>query len=223
MSWGSESVYTFFNNYSQNKVAMFSSYAPYFGIDTYFPDTDNLLEGQQLITSFYGTQPGSNYITPTYIMARDEATGNITLWSNSADSYYYINSNFSRQDFTPTASTAIPEKGARLVASASYQRYYYAVGNCVYVLLTTTDFVLPEKSQYALQFGSNEEITYMDVNMKTDELYVATYDNGSKRGNFYIYDCKDVRLDNAAAAKPKAEYKSCAGRITNIIYKPSIQ
>ena len=26
-----------------------------------------------------------------------------------------------------------------------------------------------------------------------------------------------------AAAKPKAEYKSCAGRITNIIYKPSIQ
>ena len=223
MSWGSESVYTFFNNYSQNKVAMFSSYAPYFGIDTYFPDTDNLLEGQQLITSFYGTQPGSNYITPTYIMARDEATGNITLWSNSADSYYYINSNFSRQDFTPTASSAIPEKGSRLVASASYQRYYYAVGNCVYVLLTTTDFVLPEKSQYALQFGSNEEITYMDVNMKTDELYVATYDNGSKRGNFYIYDCKDVRLDNAAAAKPKAEYKSCAGRITNIIYKPSIQ
>lgn len=223
MMWGSESVYTFFNNYSQNKVAMFSSYAPYFGIDTFFPDTEDLLAGHQLITTFYGTQPGSNYVTPTYILSRDETTGDIVLWSNSEDSYYYVTSNFTRQDFAATASTAVPSRGTTLVASASYQRYYYAVGNCVYVLLTTTEFVLPDKSQYALQFGSNEEITFMDVNLSTDELFVATYDNTSKRGNFYIYDCKDVRIDNATAVKPKAEYKSCAGRISNIVYKPSIQ
>ena len=82
---------------------------------------------------------------------------------------------------------------------------------------------MPDKSQYAIQFAANEEITFLDTNLSTDELYVATYDKTTQRGNFYIYDCKDVRTDNAAAVKAKAEYKNCAGRISSVMYKPSIQ
>lgn len=222
-SWGSETLYTFYMNYTENKVAMFSSYAPYFGIDTFFPDTGDLLDGHTLITAFYGMAPGSNYVTPTYFISRDNETGNLALWTNTSDSYYYVNSNFSRQELTPTDATAVPAQGARIVPSAKQLRYYYAVDNAIYVLLTSTDFALPDKSQYAVQFGANEEVTYIDTNLSADELYVATYDKSSKRGNFYIYDCKDVRTDNATAVKPKAEYKSCAGRISNVIYKPSIQ
>ena len=32
-----------------------------------------------------------------------------------------------------------------------------------------------------------------------------------------------VRTDNGANVKPKAEYRHCAGKISNIIYKPSVQ
>lgn len=222
-SWGSESLFTFYMNYAENKVAFFSAYAPYFGLDTYFPDTSDLLDGHTLLTAFYGTAPGSNYVTPSYILSRENETGDLTLWNNSVDSYYYINSNFTRQEFTPTATTAVPAQGAKVVPSAKQLRYYYPVDNAVYILLTSTDFALPDKSQYAIQFAANEEITFLDTNLSTDELYVATYDKTTQRGNFYIYDCKDVRTDNAAAVKAKAEYKNCAGRISSVMYKPSIQ
>ena len=157
------------------------------------------------------------------IISRDNATDDVTLWTNSSDSYYYVSSNFSAQHFTPTSATAVPAQGARIVPSAKQLRYYYAVDNAIYVLLTSTDFALPDKSQYAVQFGANEEVTYIETNLSSDEMYVATYDKTTQRGNFYIYDCKDVRTDNASAVKPKAEYKNCAGRISNVIYKPSIQ
>lgn len=223
VSWGSEAQFTFYMNYTANKVAMYSVYASYFGVDTYFPDTENLLDGQTLITAFYGDQPGSNYITPSYIMARDNATGDINLWTNSADSYYYIVSNFTRQTFTPTANTAVPAKGAKLVVSSKQQRYFYPVDNSIYVLLPKSDFALPEKNQAAISFSANEEVTYTDVNFNTDELYVATYDKSTKRGSFYIYDCKDVRTDNGANVQPKHAYKNCAGKISSVIYKPSVQ
>lgn len=223
MSWGTPYEYTFYMDYTNNKVAMYSAYASYFGVDTYFPDTENLLDGQTLITAFYGDQPGSNYVTPTYIMSRDNASGDINLFTNSADSYYYIVSNFTRQTITPTANTAVPGRGACLVVSAKQQRYYYYVDNGVYVLLPKSAFALPEKSQAAIKFGASEEVTFLDTNFTTDELYVATYDKTTQRGSFYIYDCKDVRTDNGAAVQPKAAYKNCSGRISSIIYKPSVQ
>ena len=223
MSWGSEYLYTFYVDYTKNKVAMYSAYASYFGYDTYFPDTDNLLEGHSLITAFYGDQPGSNYVTPTYILSRDNATNDIVLWTNSSDSYYYVTSNFTKQSFTPTANTAVPKRNTTFVVSTKQQRYYYPLGNCIYVFLPKNDFALPEKNQYALQYGADEEVTFIDTNFSTDELYVGIYNNNTKRGSFYIYDCKDVRTDNVGGATPKSAYKNCAGRISSILYKPSVQ
>lgn len=223
MRWGSESLTTFYADYTANTVATFNAYAPYYGLDTYFPSTGDMLSGHELLTAFSGTEPGSNYVTPSYLLSRDGANGDICLWTNTESSDLYDPTKFVRQSITPTSATAIPVRGASIVPSVKYQRHYYAVDNCIYVLLPANDFVLPDKSQYAVRLGDGEEITFIDTNISADELYVATYDRSAQRGSFYIYDCKDVRTDNAAAVKPKAEYRHCAGRITNILYKPSIQ
>ncbi len=177
-----------------------------------------MLEGQKLITAF-GNGDGST----AYIMSQNETTGAVNLWANS-NSYYYINdTDFSGQSLTPTSETAMPEQGARFVYSSKYDRHYYSIGNKVYVYLSNNKFALPDKNQFAIQYGADEDVTFMDVNLSTDELYVATYNKASKRGSFRIYDCKDVRTDNSGAVQPKKEYKDCCGKITYLIYKPSIQ
>ncbi len=218
LSWGSEYSRTFYVDYDANKVSIFSAYASYFGLDTYFPDAGNLLDGQTLITVF-GNGDGST----TFILAKNNTSGSITLWANS-NSYYYINAEeFSGQSMTPTADTAVPGRGARFVYTSTYDRYYYSLDNGVYVYLASNQFTLPTKEQYAIRYGSDEEVTFMDINFSTDELYVATYNKTNKRGSFYIYDCKDVRTDNSAAVQPKKSYKDCCGKITYLMYKPSIQ
>lgn len=230
--YGYERYFTLYMDYTNNKVAQFSSYTAYFGVNTYFPDTKNLLDNQELITAFYSN--GRLGSTTTMIISRDQQTQDYVFWTyeptydpndfmSQAVLYTYEPAMFYRQNFTPTANTVKLTKDTRFVTSAKHLRNYFAVDNCVYVFLASTDFALPDKSQYAVQFGANEEVTYIDTNLMTDELYVATYDKTTQRGNFYIYDCKDVRTDNASAVKPKAEYKNCAGRISNIVYKPSIQ
>lgn len=228
-SWGSPSLFTFFPNYSRNEVAIFYGYA----VGTKFPSTgnyagaDNFLDGDdELITAFYGFAPDpETYMTTIYVLSRDKTAGTIQLWTDVAGfGTDGLNpGNFTAQDFTPTSATAVPGRNERLVPSVSNQRYYYPVGNCVYVFVPGLNFVLPDKSQYAIRFGDEEEITYMDTNLETEELYVATYDKSTERGNFYIYDCGDVRTDNSAGVKAKAAYKGCAGRIKSLIHKPSVQ
>ncbi len=218
LSYGSETSRTFYMDYTNNKVAIFCAYASYFSLDTFFPNTGSLLAGQQLITAFTNDDGGT-----AYIMAKNLSTGNIALWTNT-DTYYYVNDNeFTGQTFEATASSAVPPQGAQMAYSTTCDRYYYALDNCVYVFLASNRFTLPDKSQFALQFGSDEEVTFLDVELSTDELYVATYNKQTKRGSFRIYDCKDVRTDNSSGAAAKKEYKNCCGRITYLMYKPSIQ
>ena len=233
LNWGREAVTTFFVNKDENTVAIYDGNASYYGYDNCFFSTGDMFNGHEFISAFPGTGPGSNYVTPTYFITRDNATNDICLWTNTIgyshglypDVSYYIDdpADYTRQYFTLTATTAVPQRSLGIAMSTKFQRYYYAVDNCVYVLLPNNDFALPDKSQYAIQLGGNEEITFIDTNLIADELYVATVDKSTQRGNFYIYDCKDVRTDNATAVRPKAEYKNCAGRISNVMYKPSIQ
>ena len=218
LSYGSETSRTFYMDYTNNKVAIFSAYASYFGLDTYFPNTGSLLDGQKLITAFTNSDGGT-----AYVLAKNQTTGQVTLWTNS-DTFYYINDNeFTGQSFDATDNSAVPEQGTQFVYSTTCDRYYYSLGNCVYVFLSSNTFTLPNKNQYALHFDSNEEVTFLDVELSTDELYVATYNKSTQRGSFYIYNCKDVRTDNSASVKAKKEYKNCCGRITYMMYKPSIQ
>lgn len=192
-----------------------------------FEAPGTLPAGQELITifSYYGYN--ANYQIPTYTVSKDASTGEVSIWEYIAgNSYYGTPSVFDQYRVATTANTAVPERGAAFVVSATHKRYYYALGSCVYVYLPDVSTKsLPDKDQYALSFGSNEEVTFIDVNTVsgTDYLYVATYDKSAKRGNFYIYDCRDVRTDNSSNVKPVEQHKSCAGRITSIVYKPSIQ
>jgi hypothetical protein len=218
LSYGSETSRTFYMDYTNNKVSIFSAYASYFDLDTYFPNTGSLLNGQQLLTAFTNDDGNS-----AYIMAKSQTTGQINLWTNT-DTYYYLKENeFTGQSFAATSNSAVPEQGTQFVYTPTYDRYYYSIGSSVYVFLASNQFTLPDKNQYALNFDSNEEVTFIDVELSTDELYVATYNKQTQRGSFYIYDCKDVRTDNSAAVKAKKEYKNCCGRITYLMYKPSIQ
>lgn len=227
-SWGSPTLFTIFPNYARNEVAVFNAY----GVGTCFPSTGNfpgvdnfLNEGDELITAFYGFEPDpATYMTPIYVLSRDKAEGTVQLWTDTSD-YSELNpEHFTPQDFAPTDDTAVPGRNERFVPTVTNQRYYYHVGNCVYAFVpTSTGFALPDKNQYAIRFDSDEEVTYMDTNLETDELYVATYDKTSGRGNFYVYDCRDVRTDNSAGVKAKAAYKGCADRIKGLIHKPSIQ
>lgn len=219
--WGRESSATLFVDYTKNLARYFDAYASYYGYDSNYPQCGTLPEGQKLLT---GYKDGSN----AYIFAKEESTGDLYYWTYTPISldystYEYLPEVFESQKLDANANLAAPKQGTRFVLTPTYNRYYYALDNKVFVFLPNVAFTLPTTDQYAIQFDANEEVTFLDVNFDTEELYVATYDKTTQRGNFYIYDCKDVRTDNASGVKPKETHKSCAGRISYLIYKPSIQ
>lgn len=221
---------TFYLDYNKAQVSIFSVmtnnntsewYKPYYR-GTNFPNTGDLLQGQKLLTAFVGFGK-QEYGGVSYILSQGENGNNVTLWKNSSTAYYIDAKDFKKETITVDANTAVPAQGARFVGSPVYNRYFYPVDNCVYVYLPQNAFVLPNKDQYAIKFSENEEVTYMDTNFDTEELYVATFDKQTQRGNFYIYDCKDVTTNNKGNIQPKEVHKSCAGRISYLMYKPSIQ
>lgn len=217
---------TYYPDYQANTVAAYNQYAAYYGGEA-FPNTGSNLAGYKLIAPFSALQPDdATYVTYNYIMAQQEATGDVCLWTFSASAQSpFPDSGFSSCKRTATnGETAVPSQGTVFVGSPTYQRMFYYLGNCVYVYLpNAATFSLPTKSQYALKFGDNEEVTFMDTNFDTDELYVATYDNAARRGSLYVYDCKDVRTDNGGNVQPKKVFEHCAGRISSLFYKTSIQ
>lgn len=219
--YGRESSSTMFMNYTQNTACYFDAYGSYYGYDSNYPQCGPLPDGQKLLTGYKDA-------TNAYIFAKEESTGDMYFWTytpKSLDWYTYeiVDEKFESQKLAASANLAEPQQGTRFVVSPTYNRFYYAIDNKVFVFLPNVAFTLPNTDQYALQFDANEEVTFIDVNISTEELYVATYDKNTQRGNFYIYNCKDVRTDNASSVKPKETHKSCAGRISYLIYKPSIQ
>lgn len=217
--WGSVMYNRYFLDYTHNHVAIYDAYAPYYGTDP-FPTTGSLLDGQTLVTAFSETQPGSNYITPWYIISRNDSS--VTLWKNSTFNGVAA-TDFAAQQIPRTADLAVPARGTWMKGSPTYNRMFYAIGGRVYVFLPANAFALPTLSQYAIQMPDGEEVTCMETNFSTEELYVATYNATTGRGSFYVYSCADVRTDNAASVKPKKSWKDCTGRVNSILYKPSIQ
>lgn len=213
--WGNVYSSTLFLDYTGNKAYEFQAYAPYYGLDTYFPQCGTIPAGQKLLTG-YKTSANS------YLFTQDEQTGDVYFWTYAFG--WGSEDSFSSKTIAASSDLAVPKQGTDFAHSEKYARYYYALDNCVYVFLPgSATIALPTKSQYAIQFPSNEEVTYIYVNIKTEELYVATYDKTTRRGNFYIYDCADVRTDNSTNVQPKESHKSCAGRISYLMYKQSIQ
>lgn len=116
---------------------------------------------------------------------------------------------------------AIPVRDVPWTVSATYDRYYYPLDNAVYVCLLDGNYYIPDRSEAALRFD-NEEVTYVKVSDDdATKLLVATCDKTSGRGNFYIYDVKDVRTDNPNP-QPLSAFRNCADRIVKIVYKTTI-
>lgn len=215
---------TLYPDYEKNMVTGYDAYASYYGREP-FVTTEGLLDGHQLITPFLTYAIDDNtYRVEVYLMTRREADDAVCLWTTTTSTIFSKDDFQTCKVFTPTATTAIPAQGAKVVGSPTYKRMFYAIGNRVYVYLpNATSFTLPDQSQYAIAFGDNEEVTFIDTDFDTEELYVATYDKTTRRGSFYVYDCKDVRTDNSGSVQPLKAYKNCAGRITSVFYKSSIQ
>lgn len=221
---------TFYIDYDKPQVSLFSTmtnnntsewYKPYYR-GTNFPNTGDLLQGQELLTAFTGIG-NSEYGALAYILAKDKSGDKVTLWKNSNAGTYIDAEDFKSESIVATADMAVPTQGVRFVGSPTYKRYFYPVANCIYVYLPQNAFTLPSKDQYAIKFSESEEVTYMETNYDTEELYVATFDKNTQKGNFYIYDCKDVTINNQGRVQAKETHKSCAGRISYLMYKPSIQ
>ena len=90
------------------------------------------------------------------------------------------------------------------------------------MFLAESSFKLPEKERYAIDFGENEEITFINTDASREKLFVGTFDKLSRKGNFYIFNNADVSPDKQGSIYPEEVYKGCAERIVNIIYKPRI-
>ncbi|WP_155897761.1 PKD domain protein [Bacteroides pyogenes] len=215
-SWGRIQNMTLFADYTENKVATFNAY----GGNNYFPSTGDLLIGKTIISTFLGTEMNpANYATPVYILAQDET--HILLYKNDKSSNMDP-AKFTSQQLEKTGKWAVPPQGARFEPSPKYHRYFYHIGSRIYVFLSEGGFKLPEKERYAIDFGEDEEITFISTDAGKEKLFVGTFDKRSRKGNFYIFNNADVSPDKQGSIRPEEVYKGCAERIINIIYKPRI-
>lgn len=213
---GSSRMKTLFVDYTRGEVAQFNAY----NAGNYFPGTGDLLKGKKIINVFLGLiQYPTNYIIPVYILT-DEGE-NLVLYKNetnsSLDQHHFKSVMLSKSE-----DLAIPKQGVRFHPSPKYQRYYYGLGSRVYVFVHSDGLNLPRKEQFAIDFGPNEEITAMATDIPRERLFIGTYDKTTGKGNFYIFNNADVSTDNSGSVSPVEVYKGCAGRISNIFYKPRV-
>lgn len=218
--WGSEYVTDYYLDYTNSRVSLFNAYS-FYGMGDLFANSGDAFKGQTLLTAFPDFAPNSSYAIPSFVLT--SSGNNVTLWKCDVSAYQMTSESFTPSTIDGTG-LAIPQQGTRMAPSTTYQRMYYAIGNHIYVFLPdNTTFALPTLSQYAIALPDNEEVTFLDVDFSTSQLLVGTYNSSTRRGSFYIYDCADVRTDNASSVKAKKSYKDCTGRISGILYKPSIQ
>lgn len=234
-SWGNILYdYAYYNR----KPLEIVGYSPYHSSPDHFMssrdielDGEPLFSNEELVVAFMGESKeewipdyGGYTLTtyPFYFITRNFNDGKYYV-SHIKDfgSYAMEFSLKFHNEIAVGENTAIPQTESDVVPSDTYHRTYYHDGSKVYVMLMNNDiFVLPNKNQSCLDFG-DEEITFMSINTSTDELIIATATKGTGRGNIYMYDVADVRTDNPGAT-PKAVYKDCADRISNIFYKPRV-
>lgn len=215
-AWGSPRTMTLFVDYTRSLVCRFNAYNP----NTYFPGTGELLKGKEIINVFSGTtQSPANYVTPVYILTQN--TDHLVLYKNDKDNTMDARS-FTTQEMQKSEGLAVPERGMKFQPSPKYHRYFYYIGSRIYVFVPGTEFTVPRREQFAIDFGASEEVTCIQTDISKELLYVGTFDKTSGKGNFYIYNTSDVSTNNQGNISPVEVHKACADRITSIIHKPRI-
>lgn len=214
--WGSTYYIPLFVRYDAHEVLDNDMNSGLFG------STGDLLRNEDILTAFIGDMYGG-WSPNQHILTSSKENPSICYLHrmSSITGYQRDPSVLVTKQFSVDKSMAVPVKGTSMIYCADYSRHFYYAGNAVYVFLATAESpIFPLKSEPAIRFSDDEEITFLGMNGK--DVLIATYDKKTKRGNFYIYDAKDVRTDNLKNVEPKAVHKNCADRITSIMYKPSI-
>ncbi len=211
-----------FLDYSKPEVCGFNAYYNYYGYTSPFIGSGDLLKGQTLITAMHGdTWSSSTYVLPTYIISHDADNANnwhlyTNIQNSNIDAKY-----FTRQDLTLTGDEAVPEQGAFMPVSIKYPRHFYTSGNKLYVFLTEGSFAFPKKDEWVYDFG-DEIVTSLSSYTGLEVVFVTTMDPVTHRGNFYVFNTKDLSTTNHGNVKPYMEFRNCADRISAVLYKPSI-
>lgn len=119
------------------------------------------------------------------------------------------------QTYTATTADGIPAQGTHMALSQESQVAFYPIGGGLYAYyLFNPSPTLPTTPLIAYPAG--EEITCLNVNVATNELYVGTYTEATGRGNVYIYEVESLRQGNV---QPKREFPQSTDRIADIRYK----
>lgn len=219
-SWGSVASKALFVDNSPSKLSDFMAYAK-----SYFPSTGTRLENEDILTAFMADAPDASYQTFIYALTSSKANPNTVYLHKMLEKYQedaIVEYNSPVWKTTVTDHMAVPLKGTEMVVSPTYHRYYYSIGNKVYVFVPQENIAFSKKTDAAIAFPENEEVTCLSTNFSTEELYVATYNKDTKRGSFYIYNTADVRADSQGNVSPKESHQNCADKITSILYKPRV-
>ena len=215
--WGSTNYNSYYITHNPETISMYDAYYSYYGTLP-FTSSEDIFNGHEILAAFPSDEMDmSIYAFHNYAITRSLETNQLYFHEFDINNGFKVSQT---SEITSSGQIAVPTKDMPFAISAKYHRWYYSTGNSIYVYLATNNTIMPSIEEYALQFPANETITFMSV-PNDEELYVATYDSSTKRGNFYIYSLADVRTDNPNAA-PKESFKSCADKITNIISKGSI-
>lgn len=214
-AWGSVYTQVTAAKYADSQMLEYNSNTGGFG------STGNILKDENIITAF-GFKPSNGYYVYSYILTQSKTDASKCYMRRIQIAYISYYGEGTKTEFTVTDDTALPARGSKVVYSPKQNRFFYAIDNKVYVCLPTNANPLPLKSEYAIGYPSSEAVTFISVDTDTEQLYVATYDSATKRGNFYIYSTADVRTDNQNKAVPVAEHKAVADKIIDVVYKPSM-
>lgn len=214
--WSGSTVKPLFINYEPASINVFNAYSA-----SGFPSSGDLLGDQKIITAFLAPEMDpATYALFMYVMTRSADGSKLELHKMQESGGKIVDAQVYELDATD--DLAIPSQGTSFVASLKYNRYFYSIGNKVYAYIPENGFALPKSSEYAIAFPEDETITCTTMNMDTEELYVATMNQTTHRGNFYIFNAGDIKFSNQGHITPKASYMNCADKITSILYKPSV-
>lgn len=117
--------------------------------------------------------------------------------------------------YTAETSAGIPAVGTHMALAQTYQVAFYPINNGLYAYyLFNPAARLPTTP--LITYPEGEEITCLNVNVATNELYVGTYTAATGRGNVYIYSVANLTGGNL---EPTHEFLQSTDRIVDIRYK----
>lgn len=233
-AWGNQNFEVYYINRSPLEINASSGYFGWINDRNVVDDNGyQIFKDHELVNVFMGKTSqyydespyGSGYADyhPCDVISRNTVTGkyySVRLRGFGSQDSEIVN--MGRGEMAVTENTAIPTTEGPVAVAETYDRVYYHIGNRVYAMIYQNNtYVLPDKNQYCLSYPEDETVTYMTVNVNTDDLIVATVSKSTGRGNVYIYPVADVRSNNPDTA-PVNEYKNCADRISYIVYKPRV-